>query len=72
MADGTLVDDSYWDLVTSDIGHALSNLRPVYDQSDGIDGYVSVEVAPSLARAPPAPSSRPVTSTAPSTPPTST
>ena len=25
-------------------------LRPVYDASDGVDGYVSVEVAPALAR----------------------
>ena len=29
---------------------ALRILRPVYDESDGVDGYVSVEVAPSLAR----------------------
>ena len=47
---GTTVTDAYWDLVTSDIRGALDLLRPVYDESDGIDGYVSVEVAPSLAR----------------------
>jgi transaldolase len=50
VADGTSIDDSYWDLVTADIRDALAILRPVYDQSDGIDGFVSVEVAPSLAR----------------------
>jgi transaldolase len=50
VADGTSIADSYWDLVTADIRDALAILRPVYDDSDGVDGYVSVEVAPSLAR----------------------
>jgi transaldolase len=43
------VEDAYWDLVVDDIDAALAILRPVYDSSDGGDGYVSVEVAPSLA-----------------------
>jgi transaldolase len=47
---GTSVDDAYWDLVTSDIEGALSVLRPVYDESAGVDGFVSLEVAPELAR----------------------
>ncbi|MDQ6697315.1 MAG: transaldolase [Actinomycetota bacterium] len=47
---GTSVEDSYWDLVTTDIEDALRILRPVFDQSDGEDGFVSIEVAPSLAR----------------------
>ncbi len=46
---GTTVADAYWDLVTHDIEGALDLLRPVYDSSDGTDGYVSVEVAPDLA-----------------------
>jgi transaldolase len=50
IAAGTSVTDAYWDLVTSDIEGALALLRPVYDASDGVDGYVSVEVAPDLAR----------------------
>jgi transaldolase len=50
IASGTSVDDAYWDLVTSDIEGALALLRPVYDSSDGLDGFVSVEVAPDLAR----------------------
>lgn len=50
IAGGTTVTDAYWDLVISDIHGALALLRPVYDASDGIDGYVSVEVAPDLAR----------------------
>jgi transaldolase len=47
---GTSVEDAYWDLVETDIGNALRILRPVYDESDGVDGYVSIEVAPGLAR----------------------
>src|SRR5687767_2701083 len=50
VSSGTPVTDAYWDLVTSDIEGALALLRPVYDSSDGVDGYVSVEVAPELAR----------------------
>lgn len=47
---GTPVVDAYWAMVTADIGDALALLRPVYDASDGEDGFVSVEVAPELAR----------------------
>jgi transaldolase len=50
ISGGTTVADAYWDLVTTDIEGALALLRPVYDSSDGVDGYVSVEVAPDLAR----------------------
>ena len=47
---GLCVEDAYWQLVASDIRAALDILRPVYDESNGIDGYVSVEVDPKLAR----------------------
>jgi transaldolase len=43
------VDSAYWELVFQDIGDALAVLRPLYDQSGGTDGFVSLEVAPSLA-----------------------
>jgi transaldolase len=43
------VEDAYWDLVVDDIDGALAILRPVYDASEGGDGFVSVEVAPALA-----------------------
>lgn len=43
------VEDAYWAMVVDDIEHALAVLRPVYDESEGGDGYVSLEVAPSLA-----------------------
>ena len=45
----TSVEDAYWDLVVDDIRTALAILRPVFDASSGSDGFVSVEVAPSLA-----------------------
>ncbi|MDQ1370649.1 MAG: transaldolase [Acidimicrobiaceae bacterium] len=44
------VNDAYWDLVVDDVTKACGVLRPLYDQSGGGDGYVSLEVAPSLAR----------------------
>jgi transaldolase len=47
---GQPVDAAYWTMVTDDIEHALRILRPVHDESAGVDGYVSVEVAPELAR----------------------
>ena len=47
---GLDVESSYWRLVTSDISAAAAVLRGVYDESDGLDGFVSVEVAPDLAR----------------------
>ena len=47
---GSSVLDAYWDLVAHDIEGALALLRPGYDASDGVDGFVSVEVAPDLAR----------------------
>src|SRR4051812_7244157 len=48
--DGKTVDQSYWELVKTDIEDALAILRPVYDSCGGNDGLVSVEVAPQLAR----------------------
>ncbi len=50
IVSGLDIEASYWELVTSDISAALGILRPVYDGSDGLDGYVSVEVDPGLAR----------------------
>jgi transaldolase len=50
VREGVSVELSYWELVKSDIEKALAILRPVYDTCDGCDGFVSVEVAPELAR----------------------
>ncbi len=49
-AAGRAVPDAYWDLVTADIVDALALLRPTFDASGGGDGFVSIEVAPELAR----------------------
>lgn len=50
LADGMGVADAYWELVLTDIGGALDALAPVHEESDGLDGFVSVEVDPKLAR----------------------
>jgi transaldolase len=47
---GGSVEDAYWAMASSDIEAALAVLRPVHDDSDGVDGFVSLEVAPDLAR----------------------
>jgi len=47
-ADRPVVDD-YWSMVLRDIESALDVFAPVYHQSYGGDGYVSVEVDPGLA-----------------------
>jgi len=39
----------YEDLALEDIRLAADSLRPVYDESDGADGYVSLEVRPALS-----------------------
>ncbi len=50
LATGTSVEDAYWKMVTDDISEALAVLGPVHAESGGVDGYVSVEVDPGLAR----------------------
>lgn len=44
-----LLSDIYERLVVTDIQAACDILRPVYDASDGVDGFVSLEVSPHLA-----------------------
>jgi transaldolase len=43
------VEAAYWEMATTDIRNALDMLRPLYDESDGEDGFVSLEVSPALA-----------------------
>jgi transaldolase len=47
---GVSVEDAYWQLVIADINSALDVFEHLYAQSNGTDGFVSVEVDPSLAR----------------------
>ena len=49
IADGGSIVDDYWSLVIRDIHGACDVFSKVYDHSNGVDGYVSVEVAPDLA-----------------------
>jgi transaldolase len=43
------VEQAYWEMVVDDVERALDVLRPVHEASGGADGFVSLEVAPSLA-----------------------
>lgn len=49
VAEGKSVEEIYEALAIEDIQNAADILRPVYDESDGVDGYVSLEVSPTLA-----------------------
>jgi transaldolase/glucose-6-phosphate isomerase len=47
---GNGVEDIYWTLAIEDVQGAADVLRPVWERTGGVDGYVSLEVAPSVAR----------------------
>lgn len=44
------VQEIYESLVFEDIRNACDILQPIYDQSGGLDGYVSIEVPPTIAK----------------------
>ncbi|MGF1589310.1 MAG: transaldolase [Pleurocapsa sp.] len=44
------VQEIYEDLIFTDIRNACDIFMPIYEESDGLDGYVSIEVPPSLAK----------------------
>ena len=44
------VEDAYWHLAADDVAEAAEQLADVHAQSNGEDGFVSVEVSPQLAR----------------------
>jgi transaldolase len=46
---GRSVPDAYWELVVADVAQACAVLRPTFEQSGGLDGFVSIEVAPEFA-----------------------
>ncbi len=43
------VEEAYWELAITDVRDALGLLRPLYHSTGGGDGFVSIEVAASLA-----------------------
>lgn len=47
--DGVEPRTVYEALALDDIGHAADLIRPVYDETDALDGYISIEVSPDLA-----------------------
>ena len=47
---GKSVEEIYESLVFEDIRNACDTLMPIYKASGGVDGYVSLEVPPSMAR----------------------
>lgn len=46
---GLNVEQIYEKLALKDIGIAADEMRKVYDETDGLDGYISIEVNPLLA-----------------------
>ncbi len=46
---GLSIEQIYWELVVSDVIDACSALKDVFEQSNGDDGFVSLEVDPHLA-----------------------
>jgi transaldolase/glucose-6-phosphate isomerase len=46
---GTMPRDLFEQIAITDIQHAADILRPIFDASDGGDGYVSIEVSPEKA-----------------------
>jgi transaldolase/glucose-6-phosphate isomerase len=50
LAEGDLdTTELFQRLAVDDIQHAADILKPVYDRTDGVDGYISLEVSPYLA-----------------------
>lgn len=47
---GKSVQAIYESLVFEDIREACDILRPIYDETNGLDGYVSIEVPPTIAQ----------------------
>jgi transaldolase len=44
------IEDAYWAMVVADVSAALDLFLPLYRASAGGDGFVSLEVAPAIAR----------------------
>ena len=42
-------EDLFFNLALEDITHAAGLFRPIYDKTNGVDGWVSLEVSPLLA-----------------------
>lgn len=49
LAQGKSDESIFFDLALEDLTRAADLLRPIYDRTDGVDGWVSLEVSPLLA-----------------------
>src|SRR5215470_11335369 len=49
VGSGATPDEILWELMLEDIRSAADVFRPVYDQTAGADGFVSIEVSPKAA-----------------------
>ena len=47
---GKSIDEIYESLVFTDIGNACDIFMPVYEETNALDGYVSIEVPPTIAK----------------------
>ncbi|NBD15634.1 MAG: transaldolase [Cyanobacteria bacterium] len=50
IKEGKSVQAIYESLVFEDIREACDILRPIYDETNGLDGYISIEVPPTIAQ----------------------
>ncbi len=50
IQDGKSVMEIYESLVFEDIRNACDIFQPIYEQTNGLDGYVSIEVPPTMAQ----------------------
>jgi len=46
LKEGLMGEDLYLEVALDDLRHAADLLRPVYDQTEGVDGWVSLGVSP--------------------------
>ncbi|HEX5062299.1 MAG TPA: transaldolase [Kofleriaceae bacterium] len=49
---GASSEDLFFELAIEDLKQAADMFRPIWDRSDGVDGWVSLEVSPLLAKDP--------------------
>src|SRR2546422_10607691 len=49
LTEGTSGEALFFELALEDLTHAADLFRPTYDRTDGVDGWVSLEVSPLLA-----------------------
>jgi transaldolase len=49
LAEGKSGEDLFFELALADLTRAADMFRPIWDRTDGVDGWVSLEVSPLLA-----------------------